>query len=186
MNDFTLFVSVGVLLILLVLLIFQWRRIKFLRVQAETDPFTNLLNYQGICKSIQKIIKNNSPFCLAVIDIDNFRNYNKQSYKLGDDVLKEFCSKLQDFLPDQSHLGRFRMGDEFVLVFENASFEKTQEIIAAIKLRFTTYRFKCLSKFSSTHVTFSEGIAQYTTETVNPENLFSIAETGLRLQKQAQ
>lgn len=184
MKTIALFVSASIIVVLSAIILLQRKRIKQLQNITETDPFTALLNYQGICKQIQKIIQRKSLFSLAIIDIDNFRNFNKHSYKLGDDVLKEFCLKLRDFLPDNVLLGRFRMGDEFVLVFEKTDLSKTLEIISGIKLQFAKYRFQCLQDFPETSVTFSEGVAQKKQETIILEELFAEAEKSLKLQKQ--
>jgi diguanylate cyclase (GGDEF)-like protein len=186
MTDLTLFVSVGAILILLVLLVFQWKRIKYFKKLSETDRLTSLPNYSYLEKILRGIILRKSLFSIAIIDIDNFRTYNKHSYKLGDDVMVEFCSRLREFLPDASVLARFRMGDEFVILFENTDFQQAQTIITSVKKQFESYNFICLQGFPETTVTFSEGIIQNDPAINNIEALFCEAEKLLKLQKQAQ
>lgn len=186
MADFTLFVSVGAILILLVLLIFQWKRIKYFKKLAETDRLTSLPNYSYLDKILREKIRRKSMFSLAIIDIDNFRTYNKHSYKLGDDVMEEFCSKLHKVLPDSALLARFRMGDEFVILFEDTDFQHAQSIITSVKKQFESYNFQCLQGFSETTVTFSEGIIQKDRAINDIEALFCEAEKLLKLQKQKQ
>lgn len=183
METIALFVSAAVIVILFTIIILQCKRIVLLLKKTETDPFTHLLNYQGFCKMLQKRIEANSSFSIAIIDIDNFRKFNLHSYKLGDEVLKEFCVNLKEFLPEQTLVGRFRMGDEFVIAFENMDIGKTKEVLTRIKLQFENYNFVSLKEFTSAHVTFSEGIAQKSTTLNCLDDLFAAAEKELKRQK---
>lgn len=178
MDNILLLICAVVITAFAATIIVLWKRTKALKKALETDDFTTLLNYQGFCRLIQKKIIRKTPFCLAIIDIDNFRSFNRQGYKLGDDVLKEFCKKLKLLLPANSLFARFRMGDEFVLVFENSDIAETQVLLLKIKAEFLNYKFESLTDCKIQSVTFTAGIAEFATG-INIEQIINTAENEL-------
>lgn len=150
---------------------------------AHTDPMTSLMNYTALCKVIDKFLRSKMPFSLSIIDIDDFGKFNKISYRFGDDVLKEFADFLKQSLTDDVLIARFRIGDEFVLLFKNADLSQTGSIIDALKEKLLNHHFNALKNASVSAVSFSEGAVEAHPEIDTIELLLSQAESNLKTNK---
>jgi len=150
---------------------------------SETDSMTSLMNYHGIFNNIEKLIRHKTPFSLTIIDIDNFGIFNKNSFKLGDDVLKEFSVLLRNALPENALLARFRIGDEFLVVFKNRNLQEAKDEINKFKEACMKYPFSSLQNFPGHSLSFSEGFSEFTPKISSVEDLFSEAEELLRITK---
>ena len=144
---------------------------------------TLLLNYRGLLRKLEQLIKQKTPFTLAIIDIDNFRIFNAYSYKLGDEVLKEFASLLKRTFTEEVLIARFRLGDEFVIIFKNAELEKAKIKINAFKETCGIHKFNSLNDCSTHTISFSEGIDELKPEMNSIDMLFSEAENSLKKNK---
>ena len=171
------------ILALLCVIVFLIKRINYLRVLSETDQMTSLMNYRGLCKNIESFIKHKVPFSLAIIDIDDFGKINKHSYQSGDEVLKEFAALLIQSFSDNTLLARFRLGDEFIIIFKDRNLQYAKIKIDELKEKFKNHNFISLENFSVNTVSFSEGIAEINTKTNTLEVLFSEAEKSLKVNK---
>jgi|GEM_PF-1492470 len=186
-DNTVIFICILFLFALSVIVIFFARQIIHFRKLSETDLMTQLLNYRGLLRNAEKLLKQNTPFSLAIIDIDNFRIFNMHSYTLGDAVLKEFALLLNaNFLKD-ALIARFRLGDEFVIVFKNTELEKAKTEIRKFKEICVNYKFNSLVNCSTHVISFSEGIVELNSE-INSEinsidSLFSEAEKSLKENK---
>jgi diguanylate cyclase (GGDEF)-like protein len=169
--------------ILVIVALYFSKRIKHFRILSETDQMTSLMNYRGLCRKIERLLRHNISFSLAIIDIDNFRVFNKHSYKLGDEVLKEFSVLLSSSFTDNTIISRFRIGDEFILVFPNTSTEKAKTMIEEVKERCKKHTYVSLHNFSNNTLTFTEGIVETSASLNTIENLFSEAENSLKINK---
>ena len=169
--------------ILSVIIAFLLMQVLHFRKLSERDEMTSIMNYRGISKQIERLIHKNKSFSLAIIDIDNFSVFNKHSYKLGDDVLKEFAVLLYHSFSHDVLIARFRIGDEFIIVFQNSDIMKAKMGIDEFKEKCRNYNFKCLEPISLKQVNFSEGLTQRNTKNNSLELLFSEAERCLRESK---
>ena len=177
------YICISLSFMLSVIIAYLLMRNIHLRKLSERDEMTSMMNYRGICKQIEKLIKKKKPIALAIIDIDNFSVFNKNSYKLGDDVLKEFALFLDQSLPHDVLLARFRIGDEFIIVFQNVDIKKAMNEIEELKKKCENYHFISLKPFPLQKVTFSEGLAEITKEINSMNLLFADAEKRLREMK---
>jgi diguanylate cyclase (GGDEF)-like protein len=141
---------------------------------------TLLLNYRGLCRNIEKLFKQETPFSVAILDIDNFRNFNLHGYKLGDAVLKEFAALLCNTFYEDALIARFRLGDEFVIVFPNTEFEQAENKIKKFREICCNFKFNSIAGFSVHTISFSEGIVELNAETNSIDSLFSEAEKSLK------
>lgn len=185
MTEFTVnqIIIIFLLLLLLGIVLFLLKQLFYFKKLANTDQMTSLMNYTGLCKEINKFIKSKTPLSLSIIDIDDFGKYNKISYKFGDEVLKEFVLFLKQSLPEDLLLGRFRIGDEFVVVFKNADLLKAKLILNEFEVKLKHYKFSSLNTFPTHTVTFSEGVVEMNSENNNIEALFLEAENILKIKK---
>lgn len=75
--------------------------------KSKKDPMTGLLNLRAFRKEIGKLIDNDSPFGLLIIDIDHFKAVNdKYGHAAGDSVLIQTAQNLA------SHLRQIRTNEE--------------------------------------------------------------------------
>lgn len=108
----------------LVLAVLTFRK---LRKQLHTDPISGLHSYQAFIKHVNK--HNHEAACIFLIDLDNFRRFNKIGYNTGDFVLRLFSERLQSSLGKLAHSYRYRLGDEFLVITTLLKADMVEKII---------------------------------------------------------
>jgi diguanylate cyclase (GGDEF)-like protein len=117
-------------------------------------------------------LRNQDPFSVILLDIDNFKLYNDEfGHSAGDDLLITISEILKDCSRDQDLVVRYG-GEEFLLVLPSTGLDAAvilfERIRSAVKLK--------------TPVTFSAGIATHT-EDLTFDQLVEKAEQCLYLAK---
>ncbi len=85
---------------------------------ASRDALTRLGSRVYVEKQIDLRIEAGVPFCVALIDIDGFKEVNDQyGHLTGDQVLKQFATELRSARQPTDVIGRWG-GDEFILVVD--------------------------------------------------------------------
>ncbi len=148
----------------MLLLLFLKRLGKDLVIDTQTD----LKNYRWFKSRLSQLIKiqHRRPFPLtvAILDIDNFRRFNKTSIRMGDEMLYEFATHLHNQVFDKIHMRnvvRYRFGDEFAIIFENIDYNKSKEILDSIANTFANNYLKVSSSDETHIVTFCYGLAEF-------------------------
>jgi len=129
--------------------------------KALVDSLTNVLNRSAYNMKIIQMMRefSNSKvfFCLLVIDIDHFKNFNDTyGHKAGDRVLKSVAASIQDSLRASDLVFRYG-GEEFVVILNSI-----QDKIAfklAEKIRKSVEKEYFVDKDKKLKVTISLGIA---------------------------
>lgn len=93
------------------------------------DPLTKVYSRAALDDRLEQEYRNwlhsNSPFCLAMIDIDYFKKVNDQyGHLVGDKVLKVIANTIHQCLQKTDFIARFG-GEEFVVLLPNSD-EKTR------------------------------------------------------------
>lgn len=93
------------------------RRLRFV---ATRDPLTGLANRREIEEMLTRekfrVDRSGPSFCVAVIDLDQFRQINDTyGHSIGDRALREFGDLLQHLLRKSDYVGRYG-GDEFLVI----------------------------------------------------------------------
>ncbi|QXM06491.1 sensor domain-containing diguanylate cyclase [Crassaminicella indica] len=117
----------------------------------------------------------NEQFCLCIVDLNNLKHMNDlYGHLAGDMAIKHFANILKKNIRTSDILGRFG-GDEFILIFLNATDEQVKNKMESISniinhtpLTFDEHDF---------YVQFSYGIAAYPKDTHNKKELLKIADT---------
>ena len=104
-----------------------------LRKKVEEDQLTGLLNRRSAAKKMQATISNYTdkgvPFNVALGDIDFFKKVNDTyGHDAGDQVLVEVSNVLKNTMMGKGYAIRWG-GEEFLLIFENYSFNQCVDII---------------------------------------------------------
>jgi diguanylate cyclase (GGDEF)-like protein len=87
---------------------------------AYTDPVSNAPNMLAIQRrlelSLSEAVLNHEHLSLCLIDGDSLKRYNTKGYQAGDDVIRKITQTLATALRPTDFLGRWRMGDEFIVI----------------------------------------------------------------------
>lgn len=103
---------------------------------ATHDMLTGIPNrryfHDYFVKQIDKSLKNNTRFVLAIFDIDGFKMINdKFGHDVGDTALKIVAERSSEFFKDIGFVARFG-GDEFAILFSYAD-EEYLEVLKKFK-----------------------------------------------------
>ncbi|MFB9136515.1 diguanylate cyclase [Vibrio olivae] len=152
----------------------QYERIKQLKSQTERDPATELWNkskFHHVLEHYSKLYQRypeQPPSCLAIIDIDNFKQINDSlGHSVGDRIILYVADKLAALLRETDFIARIG-GDEFAVIIQHADTDK-----AALLMRRVCQTIETSQAYS---LTISVGIAQIELE---PEHSFSHADEAL-------
>jgi diguanylate cyclase (GGDEF)-like protein len=104
---------------------------------AYTDPVSNAPNMLAIQRklelSLSEAILEEKHLSLCLIDGDSLKRYNHKGYQAGDDVIRKITQTLATALRPTDFLGRWRMGDEFIVILPDTTVD--QAAIVAERLR---------------------------------------------------
>jgi diguanylate cyclase (GGDEF)-like protein len=110
---------------------------------------------------------------IALTDMNNFRRYNEQGYLHGDHVLKSFALQLKNATAPHAFCARYRLGDEFVLLFKAKDFEVVSGALKHI----------ATGTSESDQLSFSYGIRVFTDPAYTVEEMLSDVHVLLLLNK---
>lgn len=167
-------------------LVYWWFRKKIARLKslAYSDDL-GIYNHREINRSINKTLKDKSiqSFAFVLIDIDRFKNYNDHyGYDKADQVLQQFVNVTKSFIRKTDYFFRYKNGDEFALIFNNAQIDEAKEIGNRLRRTIASHSFKI--EENDINLTVSMGItSNYKNDT--PEKIRKRAETALHEAKQS-
>ncbi len=139
-------------------------RYRILRRSMYLDSLTGLLNHttskQRVEASINTALADNTPLCVAMIDIDHFKKVNDTyGHPMGDQVIRSMAWLLKQRLRKTDAVGRYG-GEEFLVILPQADAERAHHLLDRIRVDFSQFHHPV--KSSSFACTFSCGIAQLT------------------------
>lgn len=83
---------------------------------ASRDALTGVRNRLNIENQIDARIAADTPFCVAILDIDDFKKINDEhGHVAGDELLKQFAGELRSICRSADMIGRWG-GDEFIIL----------------------------------------------------------------------
>jgi len=146
--------------------------------RANIEPLTNLYNFQFITdcikSSMQGYKEEGTEFCLFLIDIDDFKEFNlKFGLETGDMVLQDVAHILSLTARKIDVVGRYG-NDKFIMILNNVVIDIAKVIIERIKMELARYDLN-ISKKS---VNICGAIVEYRGETL--EGLIEKAEDLLK------
>lgn len=155
-------------------------RLAYIEEKAVRDELTGLYNRRQLIAELDAAIVHantqSSIFCLAVIDVDHFKNINDtHGHLVGDMILREFARVARDSVRDSDILGRYG-GDEFMQILYGT--ELKGAVMHAERLRVHAHFLQVSDVLPQKSISLSIGIAQYRAgETA--ESLIERADAGL-------
>ena len=108
-----------------------------LEEQALQDSLTGLHNRRAFSQSYRRsqarMVRNKTPLCAVLLDIDHFKRVNDTyGHQVGDDVLVKLAGVLVRELRGSDEVFRWG-GEEFMLLLENTSLEAAIEVSERIR-----------------------------------------------------
>ena len=130
--------------------------------QARHDPLTGALNRKGLDEAVDRemssVRRKETPLCVALLDIDNFKKLNDTlGHATGDVALTHLATVARDCMRPQDTLARYG-GEEFVILLPDTPLEKGIEAMTRLQRELTKKFF--LAGTEKVLITFSAGVAQ--------------------------
>lgn len=139
-------------------------RYRILRRSMFLDSLTGLLNHttskQRVDAAVTAAFAEDTPLCVAMIDIDHFKKVNDTyGHPMGDQVIRSMAWLLKQRLRKTDAVGRYG-GEEFLVILPQADAERARQLLDRIRIDFSEFRHPVNG--TSFACTFSCGIAQLT------------------------
>ena len=128
-----------------------------LRRDALTDPLTGLPNRRAFYGSLALAAAADQPACVAMIDIDHFKQVNDRlGHVAGDEVLRRFAEIARSGFRAADMVGRIG-GEEFAVILRGVSVEQACKVCQRLTDRLAAGPIETAA--GSVQVTISTGIA---------------------------
>ena len=152
-----------VLFIIIVLYRIIHKHSEKLENMAFFDPLTKLYNRRHFLTKLEDIIihsnKNQQTFCIAFIDIDNFKNINDtKGHNIGDKVLEQVAILLRESLREIDIISRWG-GEEFIILFSKIDINNAESLTE--RLRVLIENNIKIQELLSYNLTASIGLTQF-------------------------
>lgn len=143
---------------------------QILRLQRELDEtselvrhdaLTGTLNRKGmdeaLTREISRMRRLGSSLCLALLDVDNFKQINDaHGHVVGDNALRHLAQVVEETLRPQDSVARYG-GEEFLILLPETDLAQAEIILVRLQRELTRRYF--LAQQEHLLITFSAGIA---------------------------
>jgi len=134
-----------------------------LRWDASTCPLTGVFNRRAIESFLEDELARTStcnPLAVGLVDIDRFRETNKQHLHTGGDlVLHEVARVMASSIRESDALGRIG-GDEFLIVARNTGLEGAAILAERIRQNIENTEFSCMTGITKATVSIGFAVAE--------------------------
>lgn len=129
---------------------------------ARHDPLTDALNRKGLDEALAREIsgmrRKETPLCLSMLDIDNFKKLNDRlGHDAGDGALVHLAEVTRQNIRPTDTLARYG-GEEFVILMPEARLDEAVEAMVRLQRELTRAIF--MAGDEHVLITFSAGVAQ--------------------------
>jgi diguanylate cyclase (GGDEF)-like protein len=151
---------------------------------AYTDPVSSAPNMLAIQRkldlALSEAILEQKHLSICLIDGDSLKRYNSKGYAAGDDVIRKITNTLSSALRPNDFLGRWRMGDEFIVILPATTVDQAsmvgERLRASVEQASQGWLFR---------TSVSMGISYYPKHGYTASQLIEAAEKALSLAKMA-
>jgi diguanylate cyclase (GGDEF)-like protein len=151
---------------------------------AYTDPVGNLPNLiatrRKLDLTLAEATSKGGCFSLFLIDGDDLKRYNAVSYAAGDKLISQIASVLMEAIRPDDFVGRWRFGDEFVVLLPDTRRKEAASVADGIRAAVEETSRSWLFP-----VTVSVGVVEYPIHGNTVDELVSHAEGALKAAKEA-
>lgn len=150
-----------------------------LKQMAWTDPLTGCNNRRALDAVLSDFCSGDSPFAVALFDVDHFKQYNDRHGHLeGDRALKTLVRLLKRRLRPDDLLARYG-GEEFCLVLRDVDGPTATRVCERLRQSITDFAFPHEHQQPLGDFTVSMGLAMYPQAGDRPEVLLEAADQKL-------
>jgi diguanylate cyclase (GGDEF)-like protein len=140
------------------------------RFLANHDPLTGVYNRRSFLElaeaNLSDAASKSIPCCLAMMDIDHFKNFNDTyGHLAGDEALRHAVKITEACLRKDDFMGRYG-GEEFIIFFYNTDEESGLSVVKRLRKNLAENPVLLETGWASIHASF--GVASSLTE--NPNN----------------
>lgn len=137
------------------------RELELVSEKVMEDQLTGALNRRGMDDALEREInrsdRQNTSICLALLDIDNFKQLNDTlGHQAGDQALVHLAQVIKDTLRPTDAVARYG-GEEFLIIMPDTDLEDAMATIARLQRELTRKFF--LHNNERLLITFSAGVA---------------------------
>ena len=130
--------------------------------KMREDQLTGALNRRGLDDGFEREAaradRHGLPLCLALLDVDNFKQLNdKYGHQAGDDALVYLTRIIRDTLRPDDIVARYG-GEEFLILLPDTGLDEAVAVIVRLQRALTRQLF--LHNNERVLITFSAGVAQ--------------------------
>ena len=127
------------------------------------DQLTGALNRRGLEETFEAEVsraqRRNSPLCVALLDIDNFKKLNDTlGHEAGDGALIHLVTVIRETLRPQDTLARFG-GEEFIIILPDTPLDDARKALVRLQRELTKRFF--LNDNEKVLITFSAGLTEF-------------------------
>jgi diguanylate cyclase (GGDEF)-like protein len=168
---------------------FLKRSYEIAAFQASTDSMTGLFNLRQLWLVLDRELeraRRYNRFCsMAMIDIDNFKEYNdRHGHLQGDEVLKQAAEIFREQIRNSDIAARYG-GEEFVVVMPETGKELALLVGEKLRRAFAEYPFPLQDTQPGGRLTISMGIATFPQDAACARELVDMADKALYLAKRS-
>jgi diguanylate cyclase len=128
---------------------------------AYRDALTGLCSRLYAENQLGRRIGEGKPFCVAIVDIDGFKQVNDiHGHVTGDDLLKQFAAELRSACRATDLIGRWG-GDEFIILLDSRLAEATTQTDRLCRWICGYYEVQGKAGKTKLSVNASTGLAEY-------------------------
>ena len=129
--------------------------------RESVDALTGVANRREIEAQLEERIAWRRAFCLAILDLNGFKQINDvHGHVAGDDLLKQFASELKAQFRSTDVVGRWG-GDEFVVVIDSGLEEAKSSLDRVRKWAFGEYKISAGREIVQVALKASIGVAAW-------------------------
>ena len=157
------------------------RSLNEIKLLATTDHLTKLPNRRSAMAELEnetiQFKRNNTPFTIAICDIDNFKLFNdKYGHDCGDFILTTVAEFMRSTIREQDFLARWG-GEEFLFVFPDTNSAGGKIIAEKIRKAIANdnYRYKDLELT----VTMTFGVCEFCDSSTGVESCINRADAAM-------
>jgi diguanylate cyclase (GGDEF)-like protein len=157
--------------------------------QASTDPLTGLFNQRQfwlvLDRELERARRYGHHFSLAMIDIDNFKEYNdRHGHVQGDEVLRQAAEMFRQNIRNSDIVARYG-GEEFVVIMPETGKELALLVGDKLCRALAEHPFPLQDTQPGGRLTISMGIATFPRDAVIGHDLVEMADRALYRAKNA-
>ncbi|MHB9292387.1 hypothetical protein Holit_01484 [Hollandina sp. SP2] len=157
-------------------------RLVELASQIYTDPLTGLYNRRYTEIYFNTLRNQNQHICVAILDIDDFKQVNDTyGHLCGDEVLVFLSNFLQSNLRKTDSIFRWG-GEEFLIIMENITIYDAQSVMDKLRSKLVETKIKTKQK-GTLGITVTVGVAPF--DPANPDASIEASDKNLYIGKRS-